>query len=110
MQHSGSYLSSPDFVVMGMPHEDGVMLMASNELSAAELEVEYDMIPYDRGMYIGHIPGQRSITLTCHIGSYTVVYGDTYAEAFRRLFDAWTPQAPQRKGLPEAQRGLPRGT
>jgi hypothetical protein len=101
-------MSSPDFVVLGIPHEDGVMLLASNELSAAELEVEVDQVPYYRGANIGFLPGVKYITLTCHIGSYTIVTAPTYAEAFRNLFNAWTPKAPERRALSEGQRELPR--
>lgn len=101
----------PDFVLLGIQRDDGVMIIASDKVTEAELETQFDEIeywtsPYERNL----VPGARSITLTCFLRDYVVVYAPTYGEAFRNLFEQWTPKPQEHQALPEGQRGLPRGT
>jgi hypothetical protein len=74
----------PAWVIVGVPHpEGGVALVASDQLVRS---VNLAMTsPY---------PG-TPIALDLLMRSYLWVPGDTYAEALRRLFAAWSPDEPQ---------------
>lgn len=93
----------PDWVVLGGPAPDGkVAVYASKDLNQAELAHEMDH-PWDIRVSHPFREPARRITLTVEMRSYTVVVADTYADAFRHLFDAWSPDddrlaldAPQR--------------
>jgi len=99
--------STPDWVMLGIPTPDGrVAIYASKELNHAELTHEterddYLWSPYD---LIQRIP-RRRIELTVNMRTYYVVTADTYAEAFRSLFDAWSPE-PVRPELEPAVKAI----
>ena len=95
---------APDWVVLGTSTADGrVAVYASKDLDRAELSEEID---HYRDIFAYGSPIRREwrrIELTVEMRKYTVVVADTYADAFRRLFDAWSPDddrlaldAPQR--------------
>lgn len=82
----------PDFVIVGVPCEAGVMLMASTELNEVELRYEADRDewadPFGR---ICVTPPRHRYYLTTEMRGYTVVVAPTYPEAFARLFGQWSP-------------------
>lgn len=82
----------PDFVIVGVPCEAGVMLMASTELNEVELRAEsdYDRYADDFGMLRYTNPRHRYY-LTTQMRGYVVVVAPTYPEAFARLFGQWSP-------------------
>lgn len=66
----------PDFVIVGVPADGRVMLMASTELNEVELRAETERTRY---------------FLTTQMRGYVVVIADNYPEAFARLFGQWSP-------------------
>jgi hypothetical protein len=83
----------PDWVVLGVPAADGkVAVLASKDLNEAELSREVDYVhDFWGGARIRALPARN--TLTVEMRTYTVVVADSYAEAFRTLFDTWSPDA-----------------
>lgn len=85
----------PDWVMCGLPSGDGrVMILASTELSQAELEAQRDHFelidPYDA---FGPIyPGPTRYTLRIDMNRFVIVVADTYEQAFRSLFEQWSPK------------------
>lgn len=93
--------TGPDFVLVGIPADDGVFVYASDHLWAAEFHVDSEAI--DTG-WPGHrvIQGPSTITITTTGGDLRVAKGRTYGEAITALFRDWQPKDPERKGLPAA--------
>lgn len=82
----------PDWVVLGSPHQNGVMILASKDLTQAELEFERDdLMAWGR---VEAVASHYRITLTVEMRTYVVVFADTYAEAWQRLFQQWQPEEP----------------
>jgi hypothetical protein len=86
--------STPDWVMLGVPTPDGkVAIYASKELNHAELthEIEQDDVfwRYDQRP---RFPPRTRIELTVEMRTYVIVTADTYAQAFRVLFDEWSPE------------------
>lgn len=82
----------PDFVIVGVPADGRVMLMASTELNEVELraETEFDEWPDRYGMLRAE-PRRTRYFLTTQMRGYVVVIADNYPEAFARLFRQWSP-------------------
>lgn len=97
----------PDWVVLGAPAGDGkVVVYASKDLTHAEIQTTVDrddvfMWPDSRWEF-----SQRRIELTVGLKTYTVVVADTYEQAFRTLFDAWTPGPAERPAIEAPQRAI----
>lgn len=93
----------PDWVVLGTSiPDDKVAVYASKDLNHAELSQEMDHSWDNLASHPFREPSRR-IELTVEMRKFTVVVADTYADAFRHLFDAWSPDddrvaldAPQR--------------
>lgn len=81
----------PDFVILGVPNPDGgVLIVASKELSQAELEStadELDMWEVGRRLRMS----RTTYTLTAQMRSIHMVIGPDYGSALRTLFEQWTP-------------------
>ncbi|MGW6698835.1 hypothetical protein [Nocardia sp. NPDC055049] len=89
----------PDFVILGAPHpEGGVIVLASKELTQAELRTElnedelFGGYGYDRR--IGSVLRDYRTTLSTELRGYTMVLADTYGQAMANLFEQWTPPEP----------------
>jgi len=91
-------------VIIGDGPETHVAIYASTDLGYAELQAEIDDDPICFG------PGQRSslrhVTMSVTMRSYVVVYGATYEEALRILFERWKPERTERPAIGQ-QPGLP---
>jgi hypothetical protein len=94
----------PDWVVLGTPWQDGkVAILASKHLTAAELElvVEVDddiMLADPDPLWLE----RRRCTLTVEMPTFTLIVADTYEQAFRALFDEWSPE-PDTLALPPGE-------
>jgi hypothetical protein len=87
----GAVNQNPDWVVLGAPAPDGrVTVWASRELNDAELRDEMDVPDIWDSWSLLRERGRR-ITLSVEMRTYTVVFADTYAEAFQILFGEWSP-------------------
>lgn len=92
----------PDWVMCGMPLPDGrVRLIASNQMTHAELSVKQDY-PYvwdesPEPFTIG--PITRTITLTSGMRTYVMIEADDYPAAFRALFEQWRPGPGERAAI-----------
>ncbi len=95
---------TPDFVIVGCTNDRGVRLLASTELTKAELECHLpekfyaDLIaPPERGRVV--------IEMTVGMKRFKLVDAPTWAEAFRHLFDEWAPNVTHPpKALPASPR------
>jgi hypothetical protein len=91
---------SPDWVMVGMPHGDGVRLLASKDMTRAGLQAEYDRQFARIGIVDLPIPVPPRITLTAGMLTFVVIDAPDYPAAFRALFEQWTPGPGQRAALP----------
>jgi hypothetical protein len=87
----------PDWVMCGCPAPGGVRLLASKDMTHAELEVAYDWA--DTGRWPPIPRGQR-ITLTAGLKTFIVIDAPDYPSAFRALFEQWTPGPGEHVALP----------
>ena len=84
----------PDWVMCGIPWaEDGkVGIIASTELDRAELEARRERLD----VYLFEAPPVRMrlvrYTLRVEMQGFVIVVADTYEQAFRSLFERWSPQ------------------
>lgn len=87
--------------MVGIDLGDHVMVYASTELTQAELEyvTHHERDPLAATPFATSIPRVRTIVLHVGMKSYVTCEGTTWAEAFARLFDFWTPDAPEPAGL-----------
>lgn len=100
----GGIPQAPDFIVVGGKYGDGVILLASKQLSYVELREEFDHLNVLRKEY--DPPAVHRILLTAKMRDYIMVREDSYPQAWQTLFDRWTPENDQQE-LP-AVRELPR--
>ncbi len=92
--YNASLADRPDWVICGIPWDGKVAILASTELDRAELEAQRDIFdpidPYDFTEPIRLSPTRY--TLTVQMRQFVLVVADTYEQAFRSLFEQWTPQ------------------
>lgn len=87
--------------MVGAREGDGVILMASSRLTQVEMEARFDS---SRALF-GNDPlglGYRSPTFTLTVGmaELVIIHADSWPEAFAKLFQTWTPDAPSQPGIP----------
>ena len=85
-----SAMMHPEWVMFGVDAGDGtVHLYASQTLSYVELEAVHEEIStFGRNFTQSLV---RCIEFSGQMRDFVLVAGANYAEAFRRLFDTWTP-------------------
>ncbi|WP_143546286.1 hypothetical protein [Rhodococcus sp. 14-2496-1d] len=91
----------PDFVMVGVSTDDGVMLLASNELTEAELDVERDIVRDFLGSRQTVV--NERYTLSAEMRRYVTIVAPTYADAFATLFKTWTPERGGQRGISAGQ-------
>lgn len=88
----------PDFVMVGGQADGKFYLLASKTLTEVELRIEAERPDwfnrYDDRLYR---PLERHF-VTAEMRDYVLVVADSYAEAFRTLFDRWSPE-PERPAI-----------
>jgi hypothetical protein len=91
----------PDWVMVGTTMPSGVRLLASKELTHAELEAQFDRAaPWDAYDFsIPPVVSQR-ITLAAGMRTFIVIDAPDYPSAFRSLFESWTPGPGEHAALP----------
>jgi hypothetical protein len=90
---SGQATQRPDWVMCGTQWPGGqVAIFASTELNQAELEGQRDSYDIDPFALLGPVrtPPMR-YTLSVEMRTFVIVVGDTYEQAFRSLFEQWSP-------------------
>jgi hypothetical protein len=88
--NNGSSLGSPQWFIMGAPQGTGVIIIASDDLSRAEFEIDL-VIQGDDLLAQCTEPGLRTYTLDIKGHEFTVIQGTDYADALRKLFEHWNP-------------------
>jgi hypothetical protein len=83
----------PDFVMVGIPRGDRVVLFASRTLTRAELRREvvgFDSIPVTANPAgpVARVPREKR-TVIAEMASFTVINAETYPDALRSLAEAW---------------------
>lgn len=82
----------PNWVMVGTTQPDGtVVILASTDLSQAELRHETEWLWDDLGPRRLHRLAFSWCELTVRMGTYVMASGSTYEEALRRLFEHWSP-------------------
>jgi len=90
----------PDWVMCGCPARGGVRLLASKDMTHAELEARFDWADINMGTYLSpHLRSQR-ITLTAGLKTFVMIDAPDYPSAFRALFEQWTPGPGEHAALP----------
>lgn len=84
-----------EWTIVGVDQPDGVMVIASDDLSRSEL----DLIASRPGFDVLNIYTHNAYRLTTTMGSVVVTLGADYPEAVARLFAYWTPD-PTRRPVP----------
>lgn len=91
-----AYSPAPDWVVLGQPDLDGgVIVIASTELTRAQLEMEREMDEDWNGYMFRLVPGAPTYRITCEMRRYVVIKAATYADAFAHLSKTWNPDQPK---------------
>jgi hypothetical protein len=99
-------IQRPDWVIIGAPHPDGAMVLASRELDHAELRAEApQFINFHDGLLRRHEVSQTFV-LTVEMPRFVIVTAPDYATALRWLFEQWSPPDARRPAV-EARRALP---
>ena len=83
----------PDFVMVGGQSDGMFYLIASKALTEVELRVEAEHLDELFDFRMGRQKPVYRQFLTAEMRDYVVVAGRDYAEAFRTLFEEWTPGA-----------------
>ena len=91
----------PDWVMCGTPTAGGVRLLASKDMTHAELEAQFGYQDIDIGL-MDPLPVMTSqrITLTAGLKTFIVIDAPDYPSAFRALFEQWTPGPGEHAALP----------
>jgi hypothetical protein len=77
-----------------------VRLLASKDMTHAELEARFDWADINMGTYLSpHLRSQR-ITLTAGLKTFVMIDAPDYPSAFRALFEQWTPGPGEHAALP----------
>lgn len=100
---------TPDWVMIGIPQSDGtVCLMASKELTRAELVAERDWEGAIGSLsdYYAYLP-EMQYRVTAEMKTFVLIIAADYTAAFRSLFEQWTPEPARRRQLPPTPRALP---
>lgn len=127
---STAYSGDPDWVMVGVPGPldeeigggQGVWLFASKDLTRAELEAEIPRLAYDiwqqeqerLAWMTGSIfppplpPPRPEYKITATMRKFIVIQARTYPEAFKALFDKWSPEPDAPPAL-EGQRAIEGG-
>jgi hypothetical protein len=99
-------IQRPDWVIIGAPHPDGVMVFASRELDRATLEAEApQFVNFHDGLLRRHEVSQTFV-LTVEMPKFVMVFAPDYPTALRWLFEQWSPPAARVPEV-EARRALP---
>lgn len=84
----------PSWVILGVDAGDQVAIYASRELDDKVVDWQVDYVDI-RALCGGLVRSPIThIELTVGMRSIVVAVGDTYGEAFARLFDFWKPDQP----------------
>ncbi len=111
---SRDYMTRLDWTIVGW--RDGVkfVVLASDQLSKAEINAHYEMEQSELfGMLVREpMLAWYEITVTTRQSWYgddtaliIMTWGDSYEEALRKLFDAWGPRTPSTRALPAGETG-----
>jgi hypothetical protein len=103
----------PEWVILGVvTPPEGVMLIASNQMSRAELEAHFE----NRGLadYLDRASGPFALrtpryTATLWLDRFVMVHGTSYQDALHRLFGQWQPDTSPMAVLDPARKGIGRG-
>ena len=96
----------PDWVILGDGQTDGgVMVLASTQLTRAELEMVHERHQYLEPLESFRFNHQR-ITLAIEMGKFVIIVAPDYPTAMKRLFEQWEPRAADRPAV-EGRRTLP---
>jgi len=88
----------PQWLMIGVRiTNDCVRIIASQELSQAELRTEYEYADFYRFASLDKCFGRRSL-LTADLRSFIIITADTYEHAFQHLFEQWSPE-PKRRAI-----------
>jgi hypothetical protein len=92
----------PDWVMVGMPWAGGVRLLASKDMTHAELAAEVSRLypEYETPEPLPSLVISQRITLTAGMRTFTVIDAPDYPSAFTALFETWTPGPGERAALP----------
>ena len=88
----------PDWVMCGCPARGGVRLLASKDMTHAELEAAYDWA--DTGPWSPPVLCSQRLTLTAGLKTFIVIDAQDYPTAIRALFEHWTPGPGEHVALP----------
>lgn len=82
----------PDFVMVGGQSDGKFFVMASKTLTEVELRVESERPYFLYGDRHHRMQPRDRHFITAEMRDYVTVVGDSYAEAFRTLFEEWSPE------------------
>lgn len=95
----GGGFSRPDWVMCGMPHGSGVRLLASKDMTHAELSADFGYEDTS-GPWEPPALTSRRITLTSGLKTCVMIEAPDYPSAFTALFEQWTPGPGEHAALP----------
>ncbi|MCV7004600.1 hypothetical protein [Mycobacterium gordonae] len=81
----------PDFVMVGGQDAGKFYLLASKSLTEVELRMEAERPDWLNYRYM--LPPRERHFVKAEMRDYVVVMADSYSEAFRTLFEVWSPES-----------------
>lgn len=97
---SWSINQAPDFVVIGGPYNDGVMLMASKALTRAEMRTRMVNERTVLQDYYNTTPPIYRVHLVVTMREdYVMIKAPNYSLAWQELFQCWNPEQDNRAGM-----------
>lgn len=99
----------PAFVIVGVDYQDGVMVLASDTLTEAQLETkvtELDELPTFQGRLR---PSGVKHTVQIETRDFKTATGRTYAEAMSNLFHQWHPSERDHRSIHDRMPRLNQG-
>jgi hypothetical protein len=93
-----SGVPKPDFVIVGTHYQDGVIVLASDSLSEAELTSAMQEQEVVSAQGLQSYPRPTN-TLKVKFRDYRKATGRTYAEAMSNLFHQWHPHERDQRSI-----------
>ena len=90
----------PDWVMCGCPVPGGVRLLASKDMTHAELSADYGYADIGVPGWDPPVLTSRRITLTAGMSTFIMIEAPDYPSAFAALFEQWTPGPGEHRALP----------
>lgn len=96
----GEFIPDPEWVMLGIDQPEGVCVFASRTLSIAELRSALNHVTITKDGESRKNTFEAAWELAVTMDEVYWATGTDYGDAIRRLFEEWSPDASDARGLP----------